>query len=81
MCMAIYALLLALLLFYSDYMLEQYALAVPSGEGECMVVALGWEMLPAIWPALLLMMVAASAGTLFVSRRLGRGAVAGKQTG
>jgi hypothetical protein len=71
MCLGIYGALLALLLFYSDYMLEQYALSSSSGENGWMVVALGWEILPAIWPAILLMMVVASAVTLFVSRRLG----------
>ena len=72
MCIAIYAALLALLLFYTDYHLEQYALSVSSGDGQWTVMALGWEVLPEIWPALLLMMVASSAVTLFVSRRLGQ---------
>jgi hypothetical protein len=36
-----------------------------------MVVALGWEMVPLLWPVMLLLMVAASGVTLFVSRRLG----------
>ncbi len=76
MCVGIYAALLALLLFYSDYMLEQYALSSSSGNSEWMVVALGWEILPTIWPVILLVMVAASAVTLFVSRRLGRGGTA-----
>lgn len=69
MCPAIYISLMALLLFYTDYALEQYALSVSTGENNWIVVALGWEILPAIWPALLLVMVAASAVTLFVSRR------------
>lgn len=72
MCPAIYTALLALLLFYTDYVLEQYALSVSSGENDWIVTAIGWEILPAIWPALLLVMVAASAVTLFVSRRLAR---------
>ncbi len=70
MCLAIYGALLALLWFYSDYALEQYALSTPSGENGWMVVAIGWEILPAIWPAIVLMMVAASAVTFFVVRRL-----------
>jgi hypothetical protein len=70
--MAIYAALLALLWFYSDYQLEQYALSASSADGQWIVVALGWEIVPVIWPAVLLMMVAASAMTLFVSRRLGQ---------
>ena len=72
MCIAIYAALLALLWFYSDYMLDQYALSSASGDGQWIVMALGWEILPTIWPAILLMMVAASAVTLFISRRLSR---------
>lgn len=72
MCMAIYAALVALLWIYSDYMLEQYALSISSGADEWTVVALGWEMLPAIWPVLLLMVVASSAVTFVVIRRLGR---------
>lgn len=69
MCLAIYAALLALLLYYSDTILEQYALSAASGENEWMMVALGWEILPMLWPAILLMMVVASALTLFISRR------------
>jgi hypothetical protein len=71
MCMAIYATFLVLLWVYSDYMLDQYALSVTSGAGEWVVIALGWEMLPVLWPALLLMVVASSAITFFVMRRLG----------
>lgn len=72
MCIAIYAALLALLLLYADYQLEQYALSVSSSDGQWTVMALGWEILPTIWPALLLAMVAASAVTLLVSRSLSR---------
>jgi hypothetical protein len=72
MCMAIYAALMALLWIYSDYMLEQYALSASSGANEWTVVALGWEMLPIIWPVLLLMVVASSAVTFFVVRWSGR---------
>jgi hypothetical protein len=72
MCILIFAALLALLWFYSDYHLEQYALSISSGEDQWIAVALGWEILPVIWPVILLMMTAASAVTLFVSRRLGR---------
>lgn len=70
MCIAIYAALFALLLFYSDYALEQYALSVSSGEQQWMVVAVGWEMLPLLWPVGLLLMIVASGVTLFVARRL-----------
>ncbi len=71
MCMAIYAALMVLLWIYSDYMLEQYALSTPSGANEWTVVALGWEMLPTIWPVILLMVVASSAVTFFLVRLLG----------
>lgn len=72
MCPAIYTALLALLLFYTDYALEQYALSVSSGENNWLVMAIGWEILPVIWPALLLVMVASSAVTLFLSRKLSK---------
>jgi len=72
MCLAIYGALFALLLFYSDYALEQYALSVSSGEQQWMVVAIGWEMLPLLWPLALLLMVVASGATLLVTRRLAR---------
>jgi hypothetical protein len=72
MCMAIYVALMALLWIYSDDMLEQYALSTSSGTNEWTVVALGWEILPAIWPVVLLIVVASSAGTFYVSRRLNK---------
>lgn len=70
MCMAIYAALFALLLYYSDFLIEPYALSLNTSEGEWMVVALGWEIVPLLWPVLLLVAVVASGVTLFVSRRL-----------
>lgn len=71
MCMAIYAALFALLLYYSDFLIEPYALSLSTGEGEWMVVALGWEIVPLLWPVMLLLMVLASGVTLFVARRIG----------
>ena len=70
MCIAIYALLFALALFYSDSILEQYALAVSGGENQWLTVALGWEMVLTLWPVFLLAMVAASALTFFISRSI-----------
>lgn len=70
MCMAIYAALFALLLFYSDYAIESYALSVDTGEGQWMVAAIGWEMVPMLWPVGLLLMVIGSGLTLFVMRWL-----------
>lgn len=72
MCIAIYGALFALLLFYSDHVLEQYALAVSIGGEQWMVVAIGWEMLPLLWPPALLLMVVASGMTLLLTRRLAR---------
>ena len=57
----------------SSFLGEQYALSASSGANEWTVVALGWEMLAVIWPAILLMVVASSAVTLFVTRWSGRG--------
>lgn len=72
MCIAIYAALFALLLFYSGYVMEQYALSISTAEQEWMVVALGWEMLPLLWPIGMLLMLVGSALTLFITRRLTR---------
>lgn len=70
MCIAIYLALMALFLFYSDYVIDQYALAVTQPGGETMVVAVGWEMAPVLWPLLVVAMVVASAITLFMARWL-----------
>ena len=72
MCAGIYLALFALLLFYSDFVIEQYALSVGVGEQEWMVAAIGWEMLPMLWPVVLMLMIVASGLTLFVARRLTR---------
>jgi hypothetical protein len=71
MCFAISAALIALLWLYSDYMLEQYALSISTSGNQWTMVAIGWEIIPLIWPVLLMAMVAASAATFFVMRRLG----------
>jgi len=71
MCIAIYAALMLLLWIYSDSVLDQYALSASSGADEWTVIALGWEIIPAIWPAILFAVVASSAVTFFVLRRLG----------
>ena len=70
MCIAIYTALIALLWIYSDFILESYALSTSSGENGWMMVALGWEIIPTIWPVILLMMVMASAVTFFVVQRM-----------
>lgn len=70
MCLLIYIALIGLFIFYSDFVLDQHALSVASGENDWMIIAQGWELLPHIWPALVMAMLVSSAVTLFVSRRL-----------
>ncbi len=70
MCMAIYAALFGLFVYYSHSLIEQYSLATSSGS-EVMVVAVGWELVPLLWPVLVAAMLAASAVTVWVMRRLG----------
>ena len=69
MCTAIYISLIALLLLYSDFVLEQYALSVTAGDAQWTLVAIGWEIIPFIWPAIVLAMVAASAVTFLIMRK------------
>ncbi len=69
MCFAISTALIALLWLYSDYMLEQYALSISTSGNQWAMVAIGWEIIPLIWPVLLMVVVAASAATFFVMRR------------
>lgn len=68
MCVAIYAGLFALFAYYSHSVIEQYMLAT-SSDGEVMVVAMGWELVPLLWPVLVAAMLVASAATVWVMRR------------
>jgi putative flippase GtrA len=70
MCYVIYISLLGLALLYSDSIIHQYALSVISGENQMLTVALGWEIIPALWPLFLLAMVLASAVTFLISRKI-----------
>lgn len=70
MCVLIYLALIGLFIFYSDFVLDQYALSAASGEGNWMIIAQSWELLPHLWPALVMAMLVSSAVTLFVARRL-----------
>ena len=70
MCIGIYLALIALFLFYSHTVIEQYALSITSGEGDWMMIALGWEIVLEIWPMIVLSMVIASAVTLFVTLKV-----------
>lgn len=70
MCIASYGALIVLLWIYSDFMLEPYALSTASGENEWMVEALAWEIIPTLWPVILLAMVTSSAVTFLIIRRM-----------
>ena len=72
MCHVIYISLTALLLLYSEYVLEQYALSVTAGDAQWTLVAIGWEIIPFIWPVIVLVMVAASAVTFLIMRKFQR---------
>ena len=70
MCYLIYLSLIALALYYSDYLLSQYLLAVQNENGILMSVATGWETVIDLWPVFLLAMIAGSAVTFFTVRWL-----------
>ncbi len=74
MCYAIFALLIALLFFYSDAIVQEYALSIHLQNDTWMTVALGWEMIQVLWPLLLLATVIGSALTYLVPRLLNRNA-------
>ncbi|MFA7557517.1 MAG: hypothetical protein WCZ20_06940 [Hydrogenophaga sp.] len=69
MCLAIYAALIGLFVLYSDHVIEQYALSLNTGGVEHVVVAIGWEMVLWLWPLLLAAMMAASAVSVWATRR------------
>lgn len=69
MCVAIYLALFFLAWLYSDTLLESLALATQSDGGQSVVMALGWEIVPVLWPLFALAMVFASGVTLFIVRR------------
>ena len=70
MCASIYFALMALFLYYSNFVIDQYALSIPSGDGNWTVISLGWEIVPEIWPVFALLMLVSSALTLFVTLRI-----------
>ncbi len=65
MCRAIYFFLIGLLSIYNDWVLEQHSLAVTSGPGDWMPIAVGWEIAFPLWPLLALSAVVASTITFF----------------
>ncbi len=70
MCVSIYAALIALFFYYSDFVVSGFILAVPTEESAMMSVAVGWEMVPQLWPLMVLAMVVSSALTLFVTFKI-----------
>lgn len=70
MCYVIYISLLVLALIYTESVVDEYALSVISGENQMLAVALGWEIVPALWPLFLFAMVLGSAITFFISRKM-----------
>jgi hypothetical protein len=70
MCYAIFAGFILIFAVYSDHVLASFALAVDTGAGGWMPLALGWEMVVHLWPLLLLSGVIAAMLTYFVTRRL-----------
>ena len=69
MCIAIYLAVIGLFLFYSDYVVGQYSLAVNAPQESPMVVAIGWEMVGHLWPIIVLGMLLASAVSVVITRR------------
>ena len=74
MCIVIYLTLIALFLYLGDGLMQEYGLVILTERGEWMLIAEGWEMLLALWPVWLALMIAASGVTLFIARQLGRAA-------
>ncbi len=72
MCIAIYLALIGLFIFYSDYVIDQYALTVNAEGQGAMVVAVGWEMVTWLWPVVVLAMLIASAVSVWIMRRCRR---------
>ena len=68
MCYLIYGALILTFTVYSDALIGQYALSVASGDDQWIVIALGWELIWALWPVLILVAVVASALTWFAAR-------------
>jgi len=70
MCASIYFALMALFLYYSNFVIDQYALSISSGDGNWIAISLGWEIVPEIWPIFALVMLVSSALTLFVTLKI-----------
>ena len=70
MCIAIYIALIALLVYYSDFVIGQYGLASIAGAHSTpMVVAVGWEMIAPLWPLFALAMVIGITVATLIPRR------------
>ena len=70
MCYVIYAALILLFGLYCDSLLQSLVLATTTGDGGLMTMALGWEMVPHLWPLLALAAVISSLLTYQVVVRL-----------
>ncbi len=70
MCFVIYAAIIVLSWLYCDSLLQSLALPTATGDGGWMSVALGWEIVPQLWPLLFLAAVISSLLTFLVMRRL-----------
>ena len=70
MCFVIYAAIIVLSWLYCDSLLQTLALSTASGDGGWMTIALGWEIVPQLWPLLLLAAVLSSLLTFLVMRKL-----------
>ena len=70
MCYAIYAVLLLVAGVYCDAQLQSVALSTSTGDDGWMVIALGWEIIPQLWPLLFLAAVFSSLLTYLVVGRM-----------
>jgi hypothetical protein len=68
MCYLIYGAFILTFAVFGHATVEQYGLAVPGGEGQWSVIALGWEMIPVLWPLFLLAAAVGSAATYLIVR-------------
>jgi membrane protein implicated in regulation of membrane protease activity len=70
MCVSIYAALIALFFYYSDFIISAFVLAVPTDGNSIMAIAVGWEMVSQLWPLVVLAMVVSSALTLYITFKI-----------
>ncbi len=71
MCFVIYAAIILVSWLYCDSLLQTLALSSAGAEGGWMTIALGWEIVPQLWPLLLLVAGGSSFLTFLITRRRG----------